>query len=75
MNTFVEQLRIAHAILSAYNRGDRSIPQLAHRTGLSVVVCAEWVRAMHLEIEHIPAPRARFRKFQGRDTAHLKFDI
>lgn len=73
MNTFVDELRRAHAIMKAYNRGAHTSAQLALATGLPAHICVEWMRALRLPSE---APRRPFRPAK-KPQPHfgLKFDI
>lgn len=45
---FNTALAEAHAITIAHNRGCRSVPVIALRTGLSITTVAEWVELLKL---------------------------
>ena len=48
---FIPLLREAHAIVTAYNRGAKTVAQLSVRTGLQVFKVASWCNQLGLRLE------------------------
>ena len=49
MNTFVKELRVAHAVFTAHASGADDVAEISRRTGLSLPVCSEWAKLLKLK--------------------------
>lgn len=74
MMTFIDELRAAHAVFTAHKAGAHTVGQITLRTGLPAHVCAGWVGALRLPVEH-PRPRYIRPAPTRRDIDKLNFDI